>query len=101
MTDKELREIREKIACPQFGDRDYGAWGILNYEQRKTIRRLLEYVKSQNAYVDNFARALCEKRMLNGKKVEDFEDLQDYIKDRETEAVKRFIKKLKSKGFWF
>ena len=44
MTDKELREIREKIACPQFGDNHYGEWGILTLAQRKIIKRMLEHI---------------------------------------------------------
>lgn len=38
---RDLEEIREKIACPQFGDNHYGEWGALRLEQRKTILRLI------------------------------------------------------------
>jgi hypothetical protein len=33
MTDKELKEIRQKISCPQLGDECYGEWGILTKDQ--------------------------------------------------------------------
>lgn len=50
MTDKALKEIREKIACPQFGDDHYGEWGALTLQQRKTILKLLDYVKQVRLY---------------------------------------------------
>lgn len=53
MTDKFLKEIREKISCPQFGDDHYGEWGILNVNQRRTIKRLIDYMDGQEAYIKN------------------------------------------------
>ena len=43
----EPKKIREKIACPQFGDRHYGEWGALRFEQRLCIFRLLQLVEAQ------------------------------------------------------
>lgn len=43
-TDEQLKDIREKISCPQFGDKHYGEWGILNLTQRRTILKLLDYI---------------------------------------------------------
>ena len=51
MTDKFLEEIREKISCPQFGDDHYGEWGILNVNQRRTIKRLIDYMDGQENYI--------------------------------------------------
>lgn len=43
----ELKEIREKISCPQLGDNHYGEWGILTLHQRLTIKRMLDYIDMQ------------------------------------------------------
>lgn len=51
MTDKEFKEIREKISCPQLGDEHYGEWGILTKSQRFTIKRLLDGIESREAYI--------------------------------------------------
>ena len=52
MTNRELKEIREKISCPQFGDDHYGEWGALTLGQRVTIKRLLDYIESQEQYIE-------------------------------------------------
>ena len=52
MTDKELKEIREKISCPQFGDEHYGVWGALTFNQRRTIKRVLDYIEAQEEYIN-------------------------------------------------
>lgn len=36
-------KIREYVACPQFGDINYGAWGSLRFDQRKAIKDLCEW----------------------------------------------------------
>lgn len=38
-------EIREYIACPQFGDKNYGKWGALRLEQREAFLQLIETVE--------------------------------------------------------
>ena len=53
MTDRELKEIREKISCPQLGDTHYGEWGILTPNQRFTIKRMLDFIESQEQYIKN------------------------------------------------
>ena len=40
----EIKEIREYIACPQFGDDHYGKWGALRLDQRIKIKELLDYI---------------------------------------------------------
>lgn len=63
-------KIRKAIECPQFGDTDYGEWGILTLEQRRLIKRLLDELDS----ADNFI-----------KKQKENEELIDYLKEREIE----------------
>ena len=38
-----LKEMKEYIRCPQFGDDHYGKYGALRLEQRKEIKRLIDY----------------------------------------------------------
>ena len=52
LTDKWLEEIREKISCPQLGDEHYGEWGILTLNQRRTIKRLLDFIEAQEEYIN-------------------------------------------------
>lgn len=40
----EIKEIREYISCPQFGDDHYGKWGALRLDQRLKIKSLLDYI---------------------------------------------------------
>ena len=51
MTDEELKEIRRKICCPQLDDEHYGEWGILTLNQRLTIKRMLDFIESQEEHI--------------------------------------------------
>lgn len=62
---------------------------LINY-QKAEIARLQQ---TQND-IDNFARSLCEGRVLNGKSISDFEDLQEYIRKEQSKAVKEFADQL-------
>lgn len=53
--------LREDIKCPQFGDITYGRLGSLKYEDRKSIKRLLdemdradEVIKKQYFELDKY-----------------------------------------------
>lgn len=52
MTDNELKEIRQKISCPQLCDKHYGEWGILTKSQRFTIKRMLDYIDAQEKHIN-------------------------------------------------
>jgi len=41
---KEIKEIRDYISCPQFGDDYYGKWGTLRLDQRRKIKDLIDYI---------------------------------------------------------
>lgn len=87
MNDKELKEIRENIACPQFGDDHYGPWGALTLTQRKTTYRLLEEIKSQKAEIERLQEKYS--RTMDG--------LKAVLAERadHSEAIKEFAERLK------
>lgn len=64
-------KIRKAIACPQLGDETYGEWGILNLEQRRYIKRLLDELDSADNY---FKRVYLENQKLK-------EVIDDYKED--------------------
>lgn len=45
VNDKELQEVREKIACPQLNDKHYGSWGGMSIEQRIMMYRMINTIK--------------------------------------------------------
>lgn len=67
-------KMRKAIECPQFGNEAYGEWGILNLEQRKYIKRLLDELDS----ADN-----CVKRLYlkNRKQKEVIDKSIDFIEN--------------------
>lgn len=73
MTHKELEQIREYIACPQFGDPDYGRWGILNVEQRKAIKKMLEWIDTQDTEIYELSKEIEElTEDANRRKAENY-----------------------------
>lgn len=66
LTDEWLKEIREKISCPQFGNEHYGEWGILTLNQRRTIKRLLDFIEAQEKYIN---RLQAENKNLQERNV--------------------------------
>lgn len=69
MREQELKRIREYIACPQFGDENYGEWGILRLDQRKAILGLLEHINFQKIDIEYFR----EDNEWLAKKIADLE----------------------------
>ena len=49
-----IEEIREYIACPQFGDDHYGKWGALPLFQRLKIKELCDYANVLEGIVDEY-----------------------------------------------
>ena len=45
VNDKELQEVREKIACPQLNDKHYESWGGIPIEQRIMMYRMINTIK--------------------------------------------------------
>ncbi len=81
MTDNELKVIRQNIACPQFGDDHYGAWGALNISQRRTIYKMWDEINRQKAE---------EEALIAGQ-----ETLQRHIAEQK-EEIERLNEKLKA-----
>lgn len=71
------------------------ALDLINH-QRAEIERL----KKIGTEADNFARAICNERMLKGKPVADYEDLQEYIKKAKAEAINEFAERLKTASYY-
>lgn len=55
----EIKEIRDYIACPQFGDDYYGEWGALRLDQRRKIKSLLDYITNLEQENEELNR-MCE-----------------------------------------
>jgi hypothetical protein len=53
-----LEAIREKVACPELGDKYYGEWGSLPLKARVVIHELVERYES----LDKEYRKLCEEK---------------------------------------
>ena len=63
----------------------------LIYRQKAEIERL----EKTEIEIDDFCRRLCRMRMLNGNAIASYEDLQNYIQEEKSEAIKEFAERLK------
>lgn len=68
-------KIKKAIACPQFGDKHYGEWGILRYDQRVLIKRLLDNL-------DNADECIFKLHKENKQLKEEKQELIDYLKEQ-------------------
>ena len=66
----DIKEIREYIACPQFGDDHYGIWGALRLDQRIKIKQLLDYITNLQEERD-FYRCTDSMNMESNIKLRD------------------------------
>lgn len=60
-------EIRKRIACPQFGDDNYGDWGSLPFIVREEIKRLCDYCAVVDKKADEYEK-IMEKRKKASEK---------------------------------
>lgn len=84
--------------CP-LRDNNAGCITKLMSAARDIINRQkteIERLQKDCADTDNFARDICKERMLEGKPVADFEDLQKYMKKKRAEAIKEFAERVKA-----
>lgn len=62
----QIREIREKVRCPQLdGTPEYGQWGALRFDQRRAIAQLCEELIFYKEIFDNTELRSMHKRILN------------------------------------
>ncbi|MEE1239285.1 MAG: hypothetical protein UHO61_05115 [Acutalibacteraceae bacterium] len=66
----------------------------MHYEEAQAQ---IERLKKTEIEIDDFCRRLCRMRMLNGNAIASYEDLQNYIQQEKSEAVKEFAARLKEK----
>ena len=85
MTDNELNIIRQNIACPQFGDDHYGAWGALRLDQRRAIKRMVDTITRQEEEIERLYRA-----------VDNYEACLESVEKIRSKAIKEFAVELKT-----
>lgn len=68
-------------------------------ERYEEAQAEIERFRKEEIEIDDFCRRLCRMRMLNGNAIASYEDLQNYIQQEKSEAVKEFAEKLKF--VWF
>ena len=70
-----IKEIREYIAGPLFGDIKYGKWGALTVEQRLKIKELCDYASDLETMVDGAIDAsIYDVKFVLGIQEDDNED---------------------------
>ena len=107
MTDNEIIKALECCVNNQYcwlcilKDREDDCHDILKSaldlinRQKAEIARL----RAVQGSIDNFARDLCKERLLKGKAIADFEDLQEYIRKEKSKVIREFTKRLKKKTY--
>ena len=79
-------KIRKAIECSQFGSARYGEWSMLNFDQRKSIKRLLDELDRADAYI--------VKMYKEKQKLQKYKSLYENEKDH-TDTLKRIVKEVK------
>lgn len=106
MTDNEIIKALEG-AILNSKRYDSKVWPIEVYKLENVIDLItrqqaeIERLKKTEIEIDDFCRRLCRMRMLNGNAIASYEDLQNYIQEEKSEAVKEFAERLKKKSFPF
>lgn len=72
-------------------------WALERYALDLIKRQQVESEKLQKNQddIDNFARDICKERLLKGKAIANFDDLQEYIRKEKSKAVKEFAETLR------
>lgn len=72
MTIDEIKEIREKVKCPQLdGTPEYGQWGALRLEQRTAIAKLCDELEFMITNFDNPMLHTMHVHILDTHKFDD------------------------------
>ena len=59
-----LKEMKEWIKCPHFGDDHYGKYGALRMETRKEIKRLVDYCSALEDFEYQITEFLIKKMFI-------------------------------------
>ena len=107
-TDEEIKSSLEVIAtthnCNECKIRNC-KWGTCNCSQITANAAIslinrqkaeIERLEKREIEIDDFCRRLCRMRMLNGDAIASYGDLQNYIQEAKSEAIKEFTERLKS-----
>lgn len=74
-------------------------WALEKYALDLIKRQQVENEKLQKNQddIDNFARDIYKERLLKGKAIANFDDLQEYTRKEKSKAVKEFAEALKKR----
>lgn len=88
-----IKEIREYIAGPMFGDIKYGKWGALTVEQRIKIKDLCDYASDLEYMVDGAIDAsIYNAKFVLGIQEDDNEDYKVRFVKEYNELKERYGK---------
>lgn len=88
-----IKEIREYIAGPMFGDIKYGKWGALTVEQRLKIKELCDYASDLETMVDGAIDAsVYDVKFVLGIQEDDNEDYKIRFVKEYKELKERYEK---------
>ena len=97
-----IKSALDLITCQQA---EYENLKVENQSLRSAVNSLkmhyeeaqaeIERLKKTEIEIDDFCRRLCRMRMLNGSAIASYQDLQNYIQEEKSKAVKEFAESLK------
>ena len=92
MTDNEIIKILTDYGTQCKPEVISAAISLINRQKVE-----IERSEKKEIEIDDFCRRLCRMRMLNGDAIASYEDLQNYIQEAKSEAIKEFAERLKEK----
>ena len=66
------------------------------FDKAEELKSEVEMLEKTEIEIDDFCRRLCRMGMLNGNAIASYEDLQNYIQEEKSEAVREFAERLKN-----
>ena len=51
-----IKQMRDKIRCPQLGDAEYGEWGSFPLKARLVIDDLIQMVENRDRFIEDIRR---------------------------------------------
>ena len=92
MTDNEIIKILTDYGTQCKPEVISAAISLINRQKVE-----IERSEKKEIEIDDFCRRLCRMRMLNGDAIASYEDLQNYIQEAKSKAIKEFAERLKEK----